>query len=154
MNTKLKELHQLLTNFDTGMLVTRTPQGFLTSRPMELQEPRPERALWIVTTENTSSARNIARNSVINLSFRRPKDQSWVSIAGRADLNSDAELIERLWDRSWSAWIPDDMRSQAVLIEIEPYQIDFWEPEHGALGKIFEVAKAAATAAAIVASYR
>ena len=48
MTKPLNSLVELLNEFDTGMLATRTPYGHVISRPMTLQEPRNDRALWIV----------------------------------------------------------------------------------------------------------
>lgn len=145
MSKKLEKLVQLLHEFDTGMLVTRTAFGHITARPMTLQDPRPDRALWLVSYEDTSSVENIKNSSHVNLSFRRSSDQAWASIAATAVLNRNREQIDNLWQDSWSIWLKGDeqrTRESIVLIELEPYQIDFWEPEKGKLGQLFELAKA------------
>jgi general stress protein 26 len=79
----------------------------------------------------------------VNLSFRRSSDQAWISIAATAKLNFNEEEIASLWDNSWNAWL--DKPEQAVLIELEPFSIDFWEPEMGKLGRLLELAKAHVT---------
>lgn len=140
MTKPMKNLVELLREFDVGMLATRTPHGHLSSRPMSLQEPREDRALWMVSSKDSSCVQNIKNSTHVNLSMRSSSDQSWVSIAATASLNFNKDLINSLWDDSWDIWIPD--REQAVLIELEPFQIDFWEPEMGKLGRLFELAKA------------
>ena len=140
MNSPLKDLVQLLREFDTGMLVTQTPHGHLTARPMTLQEPREGRALWMVSTVDTSSVENIHNESHVNMSFRRNSDQAWVSIGALAKLNQDRELISRVWDDDWNVWI--ESLDKAVLIDLDPLQIDFWEPQQSKLGQLFELAKA------------
>jgi general stress protein 26 len=140
MSKQLKSLVELLKEFDTGMLATRTPYGHISSRPMTLQEPREDRALWIVGSKDSSSVENIKNSSHVNLSMRSSSDQSWVSIAASATLVFNRETIKSLWDDSWDVWFSDP--EQAVLIELEPFQIDFWEPKMGKLGRLFELAKA------------
>ena len=146
MNDKLKSLVELLDDFDTAMLVTESPEGALISRPMALQEPRADRALWFVTARETATAQNVAAKGRVNLAFRRRSDQAWVSIAGNAVLNADASLIDQLWKDDWNIWFEQGRATPGiVLIEVDPQQIDFWEPEHGRLGTIFQLAKAAIT---------
>lgn len=148
MNKKLEELVRLLSEFETGMLVTRTPFGHLTARPMTLQSPRPDRALWLVSYTDASSVENIKNSSHVNLSFRRSSDQAWVSIAATASLNCDIRQINALWQDSWNIWLDGEdqaAREKIVLIELEPYQIDFWESKMGKLGRLFELAKAQLT---------
>jgi general stress protein 26 len=146
MNDKLKTLVQLLRDFDTAMLVTEVPSGGLISRPMALQDPRPDRALWFVTSSDTVSAQNIAATGKVNLSFHRASDHAWVSVSGRAVINADRSLVESLWKPDWSVWFPEGKQTpNIVLLDIEPEQIDFWESERGKLGTLFEMAKAALT---------
>ena len=143
MSKHLQTLVELLENFDTGMLATRTPYGHISTRPMKLQPPREDRALWMVSRKDTSSVQNIKDSSHVNLSFRRGSDQAWLSIAATAKLNFNTEKIKALWDDSWEIWI--DNPEEAVLFELEPFNIDFWEPEMGKLGRLLELAKAHVT---------
>lgn len=148
MSKKLNELVQLLGEFETGMLATRTPYGHISARPMSLQTPRPDRALWMVSYKDASSVRNIENSAHVNLSFSRSSDRAWVSIAATAKINYNRETIEELWQDSWNIWLDTNQashREQVVLIELEPFQIDFWEPKLGSLGRLLELAKAQLT---------
>lgn len=148
MSKKLTELVQLLGEFETGMLATRTPYGPICARPMTLQTPRSDRALWMVSYKDSSSVQNIKNSAHVNLSFRRNSDQAWVSIAATATINFNRQTIENLWQDSWNIWLDTDQpghREQVVLIELEPFQIDFWEPKLGSLGRLLELAKAQLT---------
>ena len=69
MENKLQEFRELLDDFDHGMLTTQTKGGHLSTRPMVLQNPRPERALWMVSSLEASSVENIESNPQVNLSF-------------------------------------------------------------------------------------
>jgi len=143
MSKHLQTLVELLDDFDTGMLATRTPYGHISTRPMKLQPPRADRALWMVTSRETSTAQNIKDSSHVNLSFRRSSDQAWISIAATAKLNLNKDKIKSLWDESWDIWV--ESPEEAALIELEPFNIDFWEPEMGKLGRLLELAKAHVT---------
>ena len=143
MSKQLRNLVELLDEFDTGTLATRTPYGHISTRPMALQKPREDRALWLVCSKHSSSVENINNSSHVNLSLRRSSDQAWISIAATASLNFDSKTIKSLWEDSWDVWF-DDLE-KAVLIELEPFQIDFWEPKMGKLGRLLELGKAHVT---------
>ena len=146
MQTRLQQLVTLLREFRTGMLTTQTNFGHLTTRPMTIQHPRQDKPLWLVAFEGCSSLENIRHNAQVNLSFNRESDKAWISISGRAEINQDRSLIQELWQSEWDIWIgPNTPKSDAALIEIEPIQVDFWEPEHGKLGRLLELAKAHVT---------
>lgn len=143
MENTLQNFRDLIEEFDHGMLTTHTPGGHLSARPMVLQEPRPEQALWMVAGADTSSVQNIDRNPKVNLSFGRNSDKAWISVAATATINRNKRLIQDLWQDSWNVWFREDPhKNSAVLIDLHPEQIDFWEPEHGSLGRLFELAKA------------
>ena len=146
MQTRLQQFVTLLREFRTGMLTTQTNFGNLTTRPMTIQPPRQDKPLWLVAFKGCSSLENIQHSRQVNLSFSRESDKAWISISGKAEVNDDRNLIEKLWDSEWDIWVgPNTPKSDAVLIEIEPIQIDFWEPEHGKLGRLLELAKAHVT---------
>ena len=146
MNDKLSTLVELLDDFDTAMLVTELPEGGLISRPMALQQPRPDRDLWFVTSSDTVSAQNAQANGKVNLAFHRGSDHAWVSVSGKAVLNADRSLIDSLWKSDWSVWFPQGKETpNIVLLDINPEQIDFWEPAHGKIGTLFEMARATVT---------
>lgn len=146
MNDQLKSFVELLADFDTAMLVTQLPDGGIISRPMAIQQPRSDRALWFVTSTDTASAQNIAAHQSMNLTFHRRSDHAWVSVSGKAVLNADRTLIDNLWKSDWEIWFPQGKATpNLVLIDIEPEQIDFWEPVHGKIGTLFQMAKAAVT---------
>jgi general stress protein 26 len=146
MNEKLKAFVDLLGDFDTTMLVTELPGGGLISRPMSIQEPRPDRALWFVTSSDTVTAQNVAANGKVNLSFHRRSDHAWVSVSGKAVINGDSNLVSSLWKSDWNIWFPQGKATpNIVLLEVLPDQIDFWETAHGKIGTLFQMAKAAVT---------
>lgn len=146
MKNRLEQLISLLSEFNVGMLTTQSSHGRLSTRPMSLQDPRSDQALWMVSTKDTSSSQNIKSHAQVNLSFHRSSDQAWISIAATAKVNENRQTIEKLWQDDWEMWLDESKdKAKVVLLELEPFQIDFWEPEHGKIGQLFELAKAQIT---------
>lgn len=149
MDNNIEHLGELLKDFKFCQFVTLSPEGELTSRPMTLQEPRPDAALWFAADKAHLPAAHLAKDSRVNLSFHRDSDHAWISLSGKATLNDNPRLIQDLWQEDWDVWFSDHNRENVVLIEVEPTTVTFWEPEKGRLGQIASILKTKFTGASL-----
>lgn len=140
----LQELYDLLAEFNVAMLVTRTPDGFLRARPMEVQDPKemPGCDLWFVTADETPKVGEIQQEQQVAVTCYRPRDRAYVSISARARVEHDQEAVKRVWKPDWKAWIPggpDDPHVALIKLTIE--QAEYWEPAGGRLRVLYEMVK-------------
>lgn len=143
MPSTIEQLADLLKDFQFCTLTTSDYYGQLHSRPMTLQEARPGCPLWFVSKSDASMVSNLANNNLCNLAFHRRHDHAWVSVAGRARINPDQDLIQKLWSDEWQIWFENGRKTEGmVLVEIEPVHINFWEPEKGKLQMMADMLKA------------
>ncbi|WP_437490874.1 pyridoxamine 5'-phosphate oxidase family protein [Sorangium sp. So ce1014] len=139
------ELHALLREFDTAMLVTMTPEGLMRGRPMEIQEPAElmDCDLWFVTQEETAKTGEIAREQQVAVCCYRPRDRAYISISARATIDRNEEKIRSLWKPSWKTWLPDGpAHPHAAILRLNVERAEYWEPEGGRLRILYEKAKA------------
>jgi general stress protein 26 len=143
----LKELRDLLKEFDTVMLVTRTAQGLLRARPMALQDldELTDCDLWLVTGEDTPKVAEISDEQSVCVAAFRNRDKAYVSISARADVERNPAEVKRLWKPDWSIWFdgPDD--PTVAIMKLEVIRAEYWEPEGGRLRVLFEMARGAVT---------
>jgi general stress protein 26 len=141
---KREHLQKLLGGFDTAMLVTRSADGGMRSRPLAIAEKRDE-ALYFATAAESPKVEEIEADPHVNVAMQ--DGRRYVSVSGVARLVRDRELVERLWSESWKVWFPDgkDDPSLRILI-VEPTEAAFWDGSgaHG-LKYMFEMAKAYVT---------
>ena len=138
----IEQLGELLGEFKFCQMVTLDGSGEMTSRPMTLQEPRPDAPLWFVATKNSVPGMNLMVNPKVNLSFHRDTDHAWISLTGRARINDSKKLINDLWRESWNIFLGDHDKNDIILLEIEPSNVTFWEPEKGRFGQFVDILKA------------
>jgi general stress protein 26 len=147
MDKEIEQLGDLLQEFQFCQFVTISPEGEIVSRPMTLQEPRPDSPIWFVASQANQPATNLLTDSRVNLSFHRQSDHAWISMSGTARLNGNPRLIQDLWRKDWDTWFSDQTRNEIVLLEIEPSRVTFWEPEKGQLSLLASILKAKFTGA-------
>ena len=76
------KLQDLLKDFDAAMLVTRTTDGQLRSRPMMLAEVDANGGLWFVTGGDSGKIEELAHDHHVNVAMQ--SKWKFVSISGRA----------------------------------------------------------------------
>jgi general stress protein 26 len=143
----LAELRRLLTEFDTAMLVTVTPEKLLRARPMGIQDPEemPGCDLWFVTGEDTAKVEEVHEERQVCVCAYRARDRSYVSISAVARTERDPAAVRRLWKPAWRAWFsgPDD--PTIVLLKLDVERAEYWEPEGGRARVLFEMIRGIVT---------
>ena len=124
---KLDDLYKLIEGIEVAMMTTRRPDGYLVSRPMQVQDRRGAADLWFVTSSETHKLDELEFDPHVNLAFYRDRTREWVSVSGTARLSRDRKTIHELYQPDWRAWFgdqggerdggPDDPRLTLVLVE-------------------------------------
>lgn len=140
-----EELLALLTEFDTGMLVTKDEHGFPRARPMALRMREHDHALWFITSDEAPKTLEIERDPHVGAIFYRGRDRAWVSVSGRAALIRDRQRTKELWTPAMKMYFegPDD--PSILLVRIEPNHAEFYEPTKPKVVRVFEMIKGMVT---------
>ena len=146
---QIDELYELIDSIKTAMLTTRRVDGRLVSRPMATQKREPIADLWFVTDIESNKLDELEHDPHVNLGYFDTKSYEWVSVSGTARINTDADLIRRLYQPDWKAWFgkideerdggPDDPRFALILIDADT--VIYMKREKSKPMVLFEVAK-------------
>lgn len=144
MNDRLEKLVELLAEFDRAMLVTRSQDGELRSRPMAIADCTDTARLWFMTSNKSGKLEELDDYPQVNIALQ--DGSHYVSISGTARVTRDRQRIEDLWSAAHNAWFdgPDD--PSLVLLEVVPTTAEYWD-NSGLEGikVLWEGAKAALT---------
>lgn len=99
-----EHLYDLLKDFDTAMLVTRSADGHMHSRPMAVAEMRPDADAYFVTSIDSPKVAEITANPNVTLTFQ--SSTQFASLSGRATIVRDQALVDRLYKEDWKIWFP------------------------------------------------
>lgn len=125
MEEKLENLVDVLKKFSTAMLVTRTDEGDLRSRPMAIADCNDVARLWFVTRSDSGKIDEMTEFPSVNISMQDGKH--FLSISGTARISNDRDRIHQLWNAPMKIWFdgPDDPTIR--LLEIVPMHAEYWD---------------------------
>jgi general stress protein 26 len=136
------KLRELLEDFDSAMLVTRTTAGELRSRPMAVADIEPGGLLWFVTERHSGKIEEIARDSHVNVAMQ--SSRKFVSISGTAVPVDDARKVAELWNEAWRVWFPGGKDDPTlILIKVHAEAGEYWDNSGvGGIKYLIEAGKA------------
>src|SRR5215207_5684236 len=145
---KRAHLREVVADFDTAMLVTRTDRGEVRARPLALAKPDEgadvleDGVLYFPTSLSSPKIDEIAADPRVGVTMQDKR--RFVSITGLARIVSDRQLVDRLWSEAWKVWFPngkDDL--ELCVVEVVPTAAEYWDQKGGkGLAYLFEAAKA------------
>jgi general stress protein 26 len=120
------KLKELLEDFDTAMLVTRTASNKLRSRPMALADIEPGGCMWFITERNSGKLDEIARNHDVNVAMQ--SKFKFVSISGTATPVEDRAKVAELWNEAWRVWFPGGKDDPTlILLKVQGETGEYWD---------------------------
>lgn len=139
---KREHLVSVLKDFSTAMLITRTAEGNLRSRPMALAEVQQDGGVYLCTSLGSAKQKELESDQHAALSVQGKT--KFASISGRAKINRDRPLIHRLWKEDWKVWFPEGKDDPSLcLIEFDAVEGEYWD-NSGARGVQFVIKAAKA----------
>lgn len=120
------KLRELLSDFDSAMLVTRTINGELRSRPMAVADVQPGGCLWFITERHSGKLEEIARDNHVNVAMQ--SRMKFVSVSGTAVVVEDRRKVEELWNEAWKIWFPGGKDDPSlILLKVQGENGEYWD---------------------------
>lgn len=124
---ELSKFHDLLTRFDTGMLITHCGGDSLHARPMAVAQVEDNCDLWFITSIDSPKSMEIRSNEEVLVTFQNKRDE-FVTLTGRAELVRDAQKVSELWRESFKLWFPQGVNDPNIaLIHVSGRQGEYWD---------------------------
>jgi general stress protein 26 len=140
---KRERLKKLMGDFDTAMLVTRTEDGGLRSRPLSVAHNADDKeGLYFSTAIDSPKVSELEADPRVNVCMQDKR--RFVSVTGVARLVKDRALIDNLWSETWKVWFPKGKDDPSLcILAVEPSEAAYWDGT-GLEGVtyLFEMAKA------------
>ena len=150
---KLEDLYDMIDETGTCMLTTRRADGFLVSRPMQVQERTEQGNLWFVTDETANKLDELETDSHVNCAFYRPKSREWISVSGIGRISRDRAKIRELYKPDWKAWFPEESKAKnggpddprMILIKVDAHTVTYLKSDRPRPVAAFSIVKAMLT---------
>ena len=119
-------LLEILEEFDTAMLVTRSPEGRMHCRPMDIAETTETGELWFCSSLSSGKIAEITADPQVAVAIQGKT--KYLSLSGRARVSTDRQRIARLWKEDWKLWFPDGPNDPTLcLVAIDPSEGEWWD---------------------------
>jgi len=123
---KMKKLIDLMTDFETAMLVTKGLGHRLDGRPMAIAKIDEDGGLWFITSRHSGKVAEIASATEVCVTMQAK--YQFVSVSGNVSIIDDRVMVERLWREAWRPWFPlgiDD--PSLILLHVIPIAGEYWD---------------------------
>lgn len=122
----LGKLEELINQFDTAMLVTLSLDDEPRARPMAVAGRGDAGVLYFTTRSEDEKLEEVLHCPEVAVTMQ--DDNCYISISGRAQLETDVLLAEKMWTPALQAWFPDGYRgSQFTMIKVVPTFAEYWD---------------------------
>ena len=116
----------LLKDFGVAMLVTRTAEGQLRSRPMALADVESDGTLWLLTDRHSEKLDEISNNRQVNVTAQ--SSTKILSLSGVGTSVENRQKIAELWKESWKVWFPGGKEDpNLILLRIQGDVGEYWD---------------------------
>lgn len=145
-SAQIRHFHDLLSKFETAMLVTHTGEGDLRARPMAIAQVEEGCRVWFFTGVESGKVHEIESDTHVSVVCQRDRDV-YLSLSGVAVLNRDRAKVEELWKETLKTWFPKGKSDpNLALVVVEPATGEYWDQEgFRKIEYLFQAAKAYAT---------
>jgi len=123
---KRDRVHELMEHFDTAMLVTRTMDGRMRSRPLAIADKRDDGTLYFSTAIESGKVHEVEHDHNVNVVLQ--DKGRYVSITGEARIVRDRALVDQLWSESWRVWFPGGKDDPSLaIVAVDPAEAWYWD---------------------------
>ncbi|MDG2526602.1 pyridoxamine 5'-phosphate oxidase family protein [Stenotrophomonas sp. HITSZ_GD] len=131
----IRQLAELLRDIPVAMFTTVAMDGRLVSRPLGTQEVEFDGDLWFVTAASSPKIAEIAANPRVNVAYAAPDRNTYVSVAGRAEVLQDRARVERYWSPAMQVFFPGGKDDPELrLIHVRAESAEYWNSPAGLFG--------------------
>jgi general stress protein 26 len=126
MAAKQERLYDVIKDFDEALLVTSAANGRCHARPMAVAEIRDDGDIFFATSTGSPKIVEIAANPEVVVTFQGRAQ--FATVAGRAEVVRDRDLINQLWSEAWKVWFPQGKSDPTLcLIRVEGRAGEYWD---------------------------
>lgn len=145
MNRKQREIEklgELLGEFDTAMLTTKSGDGSIRSRPMHLARTDDDGDVWFLTNLGSGKLDELREDPRVNVSMQGKG--TFLSLSGTAEVVSERRTLDELWTPALKPWFPAGTDSpDMAAIHVEAHEAEYWDRSgSNGLAFAFEAARA------------
>jgi general stress protein 26 len=106
-------------------LITASESGEINARLMQPFKPEEDLTIWFGASPRSRKVREIAANDRVTVAYEHAEEGAYVTLVGRAELESGMTLRQKYWRRRWVRYWPEGPECEDyVLIKFVPERVE------------------------------
>jgi general stress protein 26 len=139
----MERLRKLIKDFKYALVTTAADDGTLHSRPLTTLDWEFDGVAWFLIARDSRIADEVAANPGVNLAYASLDDDTFVSLAGAAQVLHDPKRAAELWNSWAEMFFPDGPGSPAVgVLRVDVKSAEYWTGPKDLVEKVTGAAKA------------
>lgn len=123
-----ERIAELVRDFRVALLTTIDDDGRPWSRPMALQARDFDGDLWFITDAGTPKVDHIAARPDVSVALANVETQTYVTLAGRAEVLDDRARLNEIWDVATHVFYPDGPDDPSLrLVRVAVERAEYWD---------------------------
>lgn len=146
--TPHETLWRLIKDTKFAMFTHRHGDGQLHAHPLTTQNRSldEQNLLYFFVSRATELGQRVQSDGNVGLTYANPDKDTWVSVTGRARVNEDKALKERLFNPLVKAWFPGGLDDPNLeLLEVKILHAEYWDIHENKMTQLLKMATAAVT---------
>lgn len=116
---------ELLHEFETATLITRSRAGRLHGRPMSIAQVEKDGTMWFITDIESPKLQEIVDDSRAMVSMQN--DKQYVAVNGNVEVVRDEAKTRELWKEQYRVWFKGEDDPELVLLRFSPFDAEYWD---------------------------
>jgi len=127
----IPQIAALISRIDICLFSTRAEDGQLHARPMSNNgQVEWEGSSWFFAPSDGRLVAELEADPLVVAAYRAEESYDFISISGRATIETDPELKKQYWLPELERWFPDGPEgSNVALIGVDAEHADWWTGE-------------------------
>jgi general stress protein 26 len=119
-----------LARFEPAVLLTSEGLGAI--HTTRTPDPSGGGKLWFLADARALLDWEANRRHVVTLTFQSPDERVFLTLSGKAEVVTDAEVTAALWRPAFKRWFPGGAADpRLLLLQFSPYDAEFYEAADG-----------------------
>ena len=139
----MERLRKMIKDVKYALLTTAAADGSLHSRPLTTLDWDFDGVAWFLVPRDSRLASELTRSPDVNLAYASPEEDTFISLAGRAQVQQNPARARELWNRWAEMFFPDGPESPEVgVLRVEIRSAEYWTGPNDLVEKVTGAAKA------------
>ncbi|MBC8045414.1 MAG: pyridoxamine 5'-phosphate oxidase family protein [Fimbriimonadaceae bacterium] len=136
----IEKLKKLSEDADFCFFVTELNTKPLNGRPMSTADVDENGCIYFFSDRNSDKNQQIEYDNTVQLFYSNKGSAEYLSVYGKAEISTDKELIEKLWNPMVKTWFQGGKDDPDItVIKVIPEDAYYWDTKHNKMVSLIKM---------------